>query len=185
MERNITIGLVIALVLTCVGAFWMSGNSDGSGGLLLDFLQNNTDNTNTTTADNSSINETINNTLTDNSTLNNSTNSTTVNINFSASAEYSPENNIVLVSVYADENITVDELNISYIYSLCQYMPDDIPEPEHISMTNVSLPTVVEVPVQDYATAVSYSLNILFANGTYQIPQDGEYVVNITTDENI
>ena len=182
MERNITIGLVIALVLTCVGAFWMSGNSDGSGGLLLDFLQNNTDNTNTTTADNSSINETINNTLTDNSTLNNSTNSTTV-INFSASAEYSPENNIVLVSVYADENITVDELNISYIYSL--YMPDDIPEPRHISMTNVSLPTVVEVPVQDYATAVSYSLNILFANGTYQIPQDGEYVVNITTDENI
>ena len=83
MERNITAGLIIALVLTCIGAFWMSGNSDGSGGFLLDFLKNNT---NTTTTANSTITLSF---LTS-AVLDNSTNSSIISIDAS------------------DENITVD-----------------------------------------------------------------------------
>jgi len=74
MERNITAGLIIALILTCIGAFWSSHSSEGGG--LIDFLQN----SNTTTADNSTTNNnylndtytnsTIKNTTTDNSTVN-------------------------------------------------------------------------------------------------------------------
>ena len=180
MERNITAGLIIALVLTCIGAFWMSSHSSDGGGFLLDFLKNNT---NTTTADNSTTNNTYTNSTineTINSTIENITDSSTA-ISFDASAVYDANTSSVLISITSDrENITVDELNITYFYSLD--LPDGavgMPTPGHINEENVTLPTVVEVPTNENAIALSYYLDILCGNETYRVPAEGAYNVSL------
>jgi hypothetical protein len=181
MERNISIGLVIALVLTCIGAFWMSSHSSDGGGFLLDFLKNNT---NTTTADNSTTNNTYTNSTineTINSTIENITDNSTAEISFDASAVYDANTSSVLISITSDrENITVDELNITYFYSLD--LPDGavgMPTPGHINEENVTLPTVVEVPTNENAIALSYYLDILCGNETYRVPAEGAYNVSL------
>jgi hypothetical protein len=175
MERNITAGLIIALVLTCIGAFWMSGNSDGSGGFLLDFLKNNT---NTTTADNSTINETINNTLTDNSTVNETAtddNSTTLTLSFLTSAVFDNSTNSSIISIDAsDENITVNNIVLFTSY-------DNINFTEAGSLTNATLPTTITVPVNMSYSELYCYVDVVSNNATYRAPENGTENLNIGT----
>ena len=165
MERNITAGLIIALVLTCIGAFWMSSHNSDGGGFPLDFLKNHTNITNSTDVINTTINQTENIT----------------EITFEAVADYVNATNTVLVSVSSsNENITVDELHLTYFYNL--NLPDGVvgmPAPGHINMANVSLPTVVEVPTNENAIALSYYLDILCGNESYRVPAEGSYNVSL------
>jgi hypothetical protein len=166
MERNITAGLIIALVLTCIGAFWMSSHSSDGGGFLLDFLNNNT---NTTTADNSTINETINNTLTDNST--------TLTLSFLTSAVFDNSTNSSIISIDAsDENITVDSTVLFTSY-------DNINFTEAAILTNATLPTTMTVPVNVSYSEIYYYLEISYNNATYRIPEDGTEVLNLSSTQ--
>ncbi len=170
MERNITIGLVIALLLTCIGAFWMSSNGDGSGGFLLDFLKNNT---NTTTADNS----TINNTLTDNSTVNETvTDDNSTTLSFLTSAVFDNSTNSSIISIDAsEENITVDSIVLFTSY-------DNINFTEAASLTNTTLPTTATIPIiNDTATELYYYTTVLYNNTIYRVPENGSEVLNIST----
>ncbi len=170
MERNITIGLVIALLLTCIGAFWMSSNGDGSGGFLLDFLKNNT---NTTTADNS----TINNTLTDNSTVNETvTDDNSTTLSFLTSAVFDNSTNSSIISIDAsEENITVDSIVLFTSY-------DNINFTEAASLTNTTLPTTATIPItDDTATELYYYITVLYNNTIYRVPENGSEVLNIST----
>jgi len=165
MERNITIGLIIAFILVVCGAFFMS-SKDTNGGFLLDFLKNHTENlTNSTnsTLINSTINETINQTenITDNST----------SISFDATADCI--NNSILISVSASkENITVDGITAFISYDNNNFT-------EAASLTNVTLPTVVEISNITQNATVYYYLNIVYGNMTCRVPAEGAY--NITT----
>lgn len=166
MERNITIGLVIALVLTCIGAFWMSSNGDGSGGFLLDFLKNNT---NTTTADNSTINETINTTIND--TIDNST----IAISFLTSAVFDNSTNSSIISIdTSEENITVDSIVLFTSYDNANFT-------EAGSLTNTSLPTTITVPVDTSYSELYYYVGVMYNNATYRVPENGSEVLNIST----
>ncbi|AEF96057.1 hypothetical protein [Methanotorris igneus] len=181
MERNITIGLIIALVLTCIGAFWMSSHSSEGGGFLIDFLQNLTADNSTTndtylndTYTNSTINETINNT--DNSTVNETVtddNSTTLTLSFSTAAVFDNSTNSSIISVDASkENITVG------IVLFTSY--DNANFTEAASLANVTLPTTITVPVNTSYSEMYYYLEILYNNVTYVIPENTTEVVNIS-----
>ena len=171
MERNITAGLIIALVLTCIGAFWMSSHSSDGGGFLLDFLKNNT---NTTTADNSTTNNTYTNSTineTINSTIENITDNSTAEISFDASAVYDANTSSVLISVNAKENITVDGITAFISYDNTNFT-------QAVSQTNITLPNIIEVPVDGNAT-ILYYLDILYDNMTYRVPAEGSYNVSL------
>jgi len=173
MEKNITIGLIIAFILVICGAFLMHKDS-GNGGFLLDFLKNHTENT--TTADNSTINETINQTI--NETATNITENTTNNstaISFDATAECI--NNTVLISVDANkENITLDEIAAFISYNNANFT-------QAVSQNNVTLPTVIEISPEENATVVYYYLELLYNNMTYRIPTEGAYNVTLAVNE--
>ncbi|WP_018153469.1 hypothetical protein [Methanothermococcus thermolithotrophicus] len=183
MERNITIGLVIALVLTSIGAFWMSSHSSEGGGFLIDFLQN----SNTTTADNSTTNNTylndtytnstINNTSTDNSTVNETVtddNSTTLTLSFLTVAVFDNSTNSSIISLEASEtNITVDNILLFTSY-------DNINFTEAASLTNTTLPTTITVPVNTTYSEIYYYLEVLYNNTTYRVPTNGTEVLNIS-----
>ncbi|ACV25392.1 hypothetical protein [Methanocaldococcus fervens] len=165
MERNITIGLIIAFILVVAGAFLMHKDS-GNGGFLLDFLKNHTENT--TTADNSTINGTINETAT-----NITDNSTGIEeISFDASAVYGNATNAVLISINAKENITVDLIQVFASFNNINFTKVK-------EVSNITLPTVVEVPANENATVMYYYLDIMYNGTEYRIPSEGAY--NITT----
>ena len=161
MERNITIGLIIAFILTIAGAFIMYKSDDGGAGFLLDFLKNHTENI--TNSTNSTINETINQTenITDNST-----------ISFDASAVYDNATNAVLISISASkENITVDRIDVMTSY-------DDFNYTTAKTLENTILPTVVEVPANENATM--YYFVVVNYNGTgHRVPAEGAYNVSL------
>jgi hypothetical protein len=169
MERNITIGLVIALVLTCVGAFWMSSHSSDGGGFLLDFLKNST--TNTTTADNLTFNETIN------QTTNTTDNLTVVNqLSFSIAAIYDNSTNSSLVSITSSQ----DNISVSQIAVFTSY--DNTTFTESYTANNVTLPTTATIPIiNDTATELYYYTTVLYNNTIYRVPENGSEVLNIST----
>ncbi len=175
MERNITIGLVIALLLTCIGAFWMSSNGDGSGGFLLDFLKNNT---NTTTADNSTINNTYTNSTineTINTTINDTIDDSTIAISFLTSAVFDNSTNRSIISIDAsEENITVSQIAVFTSY-------DNTTFTESYNATNITLPTTATIPIiNDTATELYYYTTVLYNNTIYRIPENVSEVINIT-----
>jgi hypothetical protein len=152
----------------------MSGNSDGSGGFLLDFLKNNT---NTTTADNSTINETINNTLTDNSTVNETVtddNSTTISFLTSAVFDNSTNSSIISIDV-SEENTTVSQIAVFTSY-------DNTTFTESYIATNVTLPTTATIPItNDTATELYYYVDVEYNNVTYRVPENGTEILSIST----
>ncbi|ADC69814.1 conserved hypothetical protein [Methanocaldococcus sp. FS406-22] len=168
MERNITIGLIIAFILTIIGAFYMSHSSDGGAGFLLDFLKNHTENASTNSTD--VINTTINETAPINQTENITDNST---ISFDASAVYDANNSVVLISVSASkENITADSITAFVSFDAINFT-------EAASLANVTLPTVVEISNITQNATVYYYIDIMYNGTAYRLPAEGAY--NITT----
>ena len=165
MERNITIGLIIAFLLVGVGAFIMQGKDDGAG-ILIDFLKNHTNKTDI----NSTINETINQTISENIT----DNSTAIGeISFDAIADYNVNNSILLISVNANkENITVNEIAAFISY-------DDANFTEAAHQENVTLPALMEISNITQNATVYYYLDIVYNGTNYRLPAEGAY--NITT----
>jgi hypothetical protein len=141
----------------------MSSNGNGSGGFLLEFLKNNT---NTTTADNSTFNETINTTI-------NTTDSTT--LSFLTSAVFDNSTNSSIISIDAsEENITVDSIVLFTSYDNANFT-------EAGSLTNTSLPTTITVPVDTSYSELYYYVNVEYNNATYRVPENGTEILNIST----
>ncbi len=171
MERNITIGLIIAFLLTCIGAFWLSSHSSGEGGFLLDFLKNVDNSTNSTV--NNTINTTINETINNTRDKTNSTINETINVSFSADAVYDNNTNSVIVSITSDkENITVDNIALFTSYDNANFTKAK-------SLDNVTLPTTIDVVPEENKTILYYYVEILYNNATYRIPEAGAYNVTV------
>jgi len=175
MDRNITTGLIIALILTVAGAFLISSNN-GDGGFLLDFLQN----SNTSTGDNNSTinNSYINNT---NSTINQTTNDTqlnntnsTITLSFITAAVFDNSTNSSIISIdTSEDNITVDSIVLFTSYNNSNFT-------EASSLANVTLPTTITVPVNISYPELYYYLEILYDNITYRVPENGSEFINIS-----
>ena len=173
MERNITIGLIIAFLLVGVGAFIMQGKDDGAG-ILIDFLKNHTNKTDINSTINESINQTISENITDNST-------DIGEISFDATANYI--NNSILVSITADkENTTIDDLKLIYWYDTDSSELYVLP-PRVINYSNITLPTVIEIPdVPEDASVMTYCLDLHYNGTEYRIPSEGDYTIPLTTN---
>ena len=171
MERNITIGLILAFILVVVGAFFINKDS-GNGGFLLDFLKNVDNSTNSTINDTITINGTINNTTDEtNSTINE-----TINVSFIADAVYDNNTNSVIVSITSDkENITVDNIALFTSYDNANFTKAK-------SLDNVTLPTTIEVTPEN-KSILYYYVEILYNNITYRLPSAGAYNVTLVANE--
>ncbi|MCS3900839.1 hypothetical protein [Methanococcus voltae] len=164
-NKNITIGLIIALVLTCVGAYWMGGHSGDGGGFLFDFLKNKN------TTDNSTNNDTKNNTLINDTLINSTINQTTNNtINFITSAVFDNSTNNSVISIEASsENIIASQLTIFTSYTNDSFI-------EAYSSSDVSLPKVVTLAVNANNSNLYYYINVEYNNNTYRIPNGTEVI---------
>jgi len=172
MDRGIMVGLIIALILTILGAFLICSNN-GDGGFLLDFLQNS--NTSTSGDNNSTNNSYINNT---NSTINQTTNDTQLNntnstISFITAAVFDNSTNNSIISIDTSNNITVDSIVLFTSYNNTNFT-------EASSLANVSLPTTITVPVNMSYSELYYYLELLYNNTTYRVPENGSEFINIS-----
>ncbi|MCS3922590.1 hypothetical protein M2325_001286 [Methanococcus voltae PS] len=164
LDKNITIGLVIALVLTCVGVYCINGNGGDGGGFLFDFLKNKNTTNNSTNNDTNNNNTLINDTLI-NSTINQTTNNT---INFITSAVFDNSTNNSVISIEASsENIIASQLTIFTSYTNDSFI-------EAYSSSDVSLPKVVTLAVNANNSNLYYYINVEYNNNTYRIPNGTE-----------
>jgi len=176
MNREILVGLIIALILTCVGAYWITSQGNGDGGFLLDFLRssnttvegNLTSNNTYLNETNSTINNTVNNTPADNSTI--------TTLQFLTTTVFDNSTDTALISVNASENITVDSMVLFTSYNNINFS-------EIETYTNVSLPTVLTIPVNTSYSILYYYLEILYNNMTFRIPENSSEALNITIQE--